>query len=84
MRTTQVPCNILTSGILWGGARACAVRLKIDHYAVRGFALGLASHGIGMTHAFAVSPVADAFASITMALNGIATSLLVPAVFDLF
>jgi predicted murein hydrolase (TIGR00659 family) len=52
--------------------------LKIDDYAARGFAVGLASHGIGTARAFAVDEIAGTFAGIAMGLNGVATSLLVP------
>ena len=52
--------------------------LKITDYAARGFAVGLASHGIGTARAFAVDEIAGTFAGIAMGLNGVATSLLVP------
>ena len=52
--------------------------LKITDYAARGFAVGLASHGIGTARAFAVDEIAGTFAAIAMGLNGVATSLLVP------
>ena len=52
--------------------------LKITDYAARGFAVGLASHGIGTARAFVVDEVAGTFAGIAMGLNGVATSLIVP------
>ena len=52
--------------------------LKITDYAARGFAVGLASHGIGAARAFVVDEVAGTFAGIAMGLNGVATSLIVP------
>jgi predicted murein hydrolase (TIGR00659 family) len=52
--------------------------LKIDDFRARGFAVGLASHGIGTARAFQVNPVAGAFAGIAMSLNALLTSLLVP------
>jgi predicted murein hydrolase (TIGR00659 family) len=51
--------------------------LKIKNYAARGFAAGVASHGIGTARAFQVSEVAGTFAGIAMGLNGAVTSLLV-------
>lgn len=51
--------------------------LKIRNYAARGFAAGVASHGIGTARAFQVSETAGAFAGIAMGLNGALTSLLV-------
>jgi len=52
--------------------------LRIKDYAARGFAAGLASHGIGTARAFAVDPVAGTFAGIAMGLNAVLTSFLVP------
>ncbi|KFL30515.1 membrane protein [Devosia riboflavina] len=51
--------------------------LRIKDYAARGFAVGVASHGIGTARAFQVSEVAGAFSGIAMALNGALTSILV-------
>jgi predicted murein hydrolase (TIGR00659 family) len=51
--------------------------LRIRNFAARGFAVGVASHGIGTARAFQVSDVAGAFAGIAMALNGALTSVLV-------
>ena len=53
--------------------------LKIRDYAARGFAVGLASHGIGTARAFAVDPVAGVFAGIAMGLNAVVTPAIVPA-----
>jgi predicted murein hydrolase (TIGR00659 family) len=52
--------------------------LKITDYAARGFAVGLASHGIGTARAFVVDPVAGTFAGIAMGLNAVVTAFLVP------
>jgi predicted murein hydrolase (TIGR00659 family) len=54
--------------------------LGIRDYAARGFAAGLASHGIGTARAFQVDDVAGAFAGLAMALNGLATALLAPII----
>ena len=54
--------------------------LKITDYAARGFAAGLASHGIGTARAFTVDPVAGAFAGIAMGLNAVVTPVLVPVI----
>ena len=48
-------------------------------YAARGFAVGLASHGLGTARAFAVHPVAGVFAGIAMGLNAVVTPAIVPA-----
>ena len=52
--------------------------LRVTDYRARGFAVGLASHGIGTARAFQVNELAGAFAGIAMGLNALVTSLLVP------
>jgi predicted murein hydrolase (TIGR00659 family) len=52
--------------------------LKIDSIEARGFALGVAAHGIGTARAFQVSAEAGAFAGLGMGLNGALTALLAP------
>lgn len=47
-------------------------------YRGRGFAAGLAAHGLGTARAFQVSELAGTFAGLAIALNGIATALLAP------
>jgi predicted murein hydrolase (TIGR00659 family) len=58
--------------------------LRIKDYRARGFAVGLASHGIGTARAFQVNNTAGAFAGLGMGLNALATALLVPLVLALF
>lgn len=52
--------------------------LRLKNYAARGFAAGLASHGIGTARAFQVDPLAGTFAGIALGLNGFLTAVLVP------
>ena len=52
--------------------------LRIRDWRARGFAVGVAAHGIGTARAFQVNPVAGAYAGIAMALNALLTSLIVP------
>jgi predicted murein hydrolase (TIGR00659 family) len=52
--------------------------MGIASHQVRGFALGVASHGIGTARAFQVSPEMGAFAGLGMGLNGVLTALLAP------
>jgi len=52
--------------------------LRITAPAARGFAMGLAAHGIGTARAFQVSPESGAFAALAMGLNGAMTALLAP------
>jgi putative effector of murein hydrolase len=53
-------------------------RMGITDFRARGFAVGLASHGIGTARAFQVDAVAGVFAGIAMSLNALVTFLLVP------
>ena len=55
-------------------------RLRIDDYAARGFAVGLAAHGIGTARAFSVDPIAGVFAGIAMGLNALVTAVAAPLV----
>ena len=52
--------------------------LRIADWRVRGFAAGLAAHGIGTARAFQVNQLAGTFAGIAMALNGLVTAMLAP------
>ncbi len=44
----------------------------------RGFAIGVAAHGIGTSRAFSVDPEAGTYASLAMGLHGIAGAILIP------
>lgn len=76
---------VVTTGIL-GAVLAKYVldALAIADHAVRGFAVGVAAHGIGTARAFQVSEEAGAFAGLAMGLNGAVTALLVPLALWLF
>jgi putative effector of murein hydrolase len=52
--------------------------MGIESRQVRGFALGVASHGIGTARAFQVNPEMGAFAGLGMGLNGVLTAVLAP------
>lgn len=54
--------------------------LGLKDYAARGFAAGLAAHGIGTARAFVVDEVAGTFAGIAMALNAVMTALILPLI----
>jgi predicted murein hydrolase (TIGR00659 family) len=58
--------------------------LRIRDWRARGFAVGVAAHGLGTARAFQVNPQAGAFAAIGMALNAMLTASLAPWVFGLF
>ena len=53
-------------------------RLRITDKRARGFAAGLAAHGIGTARAFQVDPLAGTFAGIAMGLNALLTAVIVP------
>ena len=72
---------VIATGILGAmGASFIYRALKIEDDAVRRFALGLASHGIGTARAFQESEQAGAFAALAMGLIGLMTALLLPVV----
>lgn len=50
--------------------------LGITDYRARGFAVGVSAHGFGAARAFQVDATAGAFASLGMALNSLATTVL--------
>lgn len=52
--------------------------LRIRDWRARGFAVGVAAHGIGTARALQVHPQAGAFAGIGMALNAVLTAFLAP------
>ncbi len=58
--------------------------LHIRDHSIRGFAIGLASHGIGTARAFQMDEEAGAFSGLGMGLNGILTAVLVPILAVLF
>jgi predicted murein hydrolase (TIGR00659 family) len=57
--------------------------LGVRDFRARGFAVGVAAHGIGTARAFQVNEVAGTFSGIAMALNALVTALLVPAILAL-
>jgi len=58
--------------------------LGMTDYAARGFAAGLAAHGIGTARAFSVDEVAGTFAGIAMGLNAVLTALIIPFILSWF
>jgi predicted murein hydrolase (TIGR00659 family) len=69
------------TGAISGSALFAVLRLRDP--GVQGFALGVASHGIGTARAFQLSEQSGAFASIGMGLNAVLTTALVPLVIAL-
>ncbi|WP_334174364.1 LrgB family protein [Pseudoxanthobacter sp.] len=58
--------------------------LRITDYRARGFAAGLACHGVGTARAFQVNPLAGAFAGLGMGINALFTSAVLPMLHHLF
>lgn len=69
---------VIITGII--GARYVFDAMKLRDPAIRGFAIGVTSHGIGTARAFQVSEQAGAFAALAMGLNSALTALLLPFV----
>ena len=76
---------VVSTGILGAVlARGTLNLLRIDDHAVRGFAVGVAAHGIGTARAFLVSEKMGAFAGLAMGLNGVLTAFLFPVLVRLW
>jgi predicted murein hydrolase (TIGR00659 family) len=70
---------VIATGILGAvAARYVFNAIRVFDPAIRGFAIGIASHGIGTARAFQVSEQSGAFAALAMGLNGALTALLLP------
>lgn len=75
---------VIVTGILGAvGARYVFDALRVRDPAIRGFAIGIASHGIGTARAFQVDAQSGAFAALAMGLNGALTALLLPFVAEM-
>ncbi len=75
---------VMLTGILGAvSARWIFNLMKIEDHSVRGFALGVTSHGIGTARAFQVSEEMGAFSGLAMGLSGVLTALLLPFVLKL-
>jgi predicted murein hydrolase (TIGR00659 family) len=72
---------VIVTGIVGAiGARPLFRLLRVKDDAVKGFAMGIASHGIGTARAFQESETMGAFSALAMGLNALATAMLVPVV----
>jgi predicted murein hydrolase (TIGR00659 family) len=59
-------------------ARPLLAALRIESHSARGFALGVAAHGIGTARAFQVSETMGAFAGLAMGLTALVTAFVAP------
>lgn len=71
---------ILTGVVGAVAAPALLGWLRIRDDAVKGFAIGVAAHGIGTARAFQISTLAGAFSGLAIGLNALLTALLVPLI----
>ena len=58
--------------------------LGLTDWRARGFAVGVAAHGLGTARAMQVHPVAGAFAGLGMGMNAVLTAILAPLILNLF
>lgn len=74
---------VIFTGVLGAiiGGKVFAL-IRIDDPAIRGFSLGVASHGIGTARAFQINEQMGAFSALAMGLNGLLTALLLPGIAD--
>ncbi|HEX4329829.1 MAG TPA: LrgB family protein [Burkholderiales bacterium] len=70
---------VMCTGIIGAGlGKYILDALRIRDHAARGFAVGVAAHGIGTARAFQLSEEAGAFSGLGMGLNAVLTALIVP------
>jgi putative effector of murein hydrolase len=75
---------VVTTGIVGAmSAKAVLDAVGVRDPAARGFATGVAAHGIGTARAFQVSEETGAFAGLGMGLNAILTAFALPALASL-
>ena len=88
-RIDGIPALAAVFAVLTGMIGALSAKylfdhLRIDSPAVRGFALGTASHGIGAARAMQVHPDAGAYAGLALGIQVVLASLILPLAVRLF
>ena len=82
---TLTAALVILTGIIGAVIVTPLMRLmRIRDWRARGFAVGVAAHGIGTARAFQVNQSAGAFAGIGMGLNALLTALIAPYIVSLF
>ncbi len=84
-----IPALAAVFAVLTGLVGAVTAKFLFDHAgvaapALRGFALGTASHGLGAARALQVHPEAGAYAALALGLQVLLAALLMPAIAHLF
>lgn len=83
--TTLAAAMVITTGIFGAVAATPLLNvLGIRDWRARGFAVGVAAHGVGTARAFQVNQTAGAFAGVGMGLNAVLTALIAPWALSLF
>lgn len=81
---TLTAALVILTGIIGAVIVTPLMRLmRIRDWRARGFAVGVAAHGIGTARAFQVNDTAGAFAGIGMGLNAMLTAIIAPYVVSL-
>ncbi|CAG0944342.1 partial Inner membrane protein YohK, partial [Gammaproteobacteria bacterium] len=85
-RLGGVPALAAVFAVITGMVGAVSAKLlfdllRIDSWAVRGFAIGTASHGIGAARALQVHADAGAYAGIALGLQVLLAAVLMPLLF---
>lgn len=76
---------VILTGIIGAVAATPLLNLLgLRDWRARGFAVGVAAHGIGTARALQVNPSAGAFAGLGMGLNAVLTAFLAPVVLAFF
>lgn len=75
---------VILTGILGAALGPLVLDLiGVRDWRARGFAIGVASHGIGTSRALQVNETAGAFSGLAMGLNAVATAVLLPLIWRL-
>lgn len=75
---------VMITGIVGALVATTVMKLvRVKDPVVKGFAMGLAAHGLGTVRAFQIGEMAGAFAGLAMALNGLMTAIIVPLILSL-
>ena len=83
--TTLTAVLVILTGIVGAVVATPLLNLLgLKDWRARGFAVGVAAHGIGTARALQVHPTAGAFAGLGMGMNAVLTAFLAPAILALF
>lgn len=76
---------VLLTGIVGATLAQLVFRvIRVNDHSIRGFALGVTSHGLGTARAFQISEEMGAFAGLAMGVSGALTAVLLPLGLKLF